>query len=149
MRRRLVKALKSLDAVPIENSVAKGTPDVNYLFGWIELKWLRAWPLRPTTPVRIDHFTKEQRLWLRRREFRGGNAFLLLQCRKEWLLLSGTVAAEVVGHSTKEELIAHSILYLPLFDSVKLKEKLCISPNQRPTSLSAEDLASPKLNTQT
>ncbi len=105
LRRKLTNKLKCLDAVSVENSVRAGTPDVNYIEGWIELKWIRAWPVRPETHVTIDHYTKIQRLWHKRRITRSGNCWLLLQCRLEYLLFSAEVAAQYLGTSTKQELI--------------------------------------------
>lgn len=53
----------------IENAIAKGTADVAYVlrrpgknapeFGWLELK-VTDFPARPSTPLRIEHLTKEQ-----------------------------------------------------------------------------------------
>ena len=54
MRGRLTKALRSLHAVAVENPVHPGTPDINYSEGWIEAKWLRAWPRKPETVVTVD-----------------------------------------------------------------------------------------------
>ncbi len=109
MRKALVKALKPLDAIAVENSVGPGTPDVECIEGWIECKWLRAWPKRPTTPVRLDHeLLQDQKVWLRRRIRRGGDAWVMLQCRREWLLFRGNVAADYLGNSTREELYDHA-----------------------------------------
>lgn len=54
----------------IENSAGLGTADVAYAlrrpgrnaahFGWLELKVLDAFPARHSTPIRIEHLTKEQ-----------------------------------------------------------------------------------------
>lgn len=103
-RRRVIKALKPLDARAVENPIGPGTPDVNYIEGWIELKWLRRWPKRPETIVPLPHFTQGQRLWLRRRCRRGGNAWLLLQCKQEWLLFYGLDAHDYVGKMTRDGL---------------------------------------------
>lgn len=103
-RAKIIKALKPLHAVPIENRVGLGTPDVNYIEGWIELKWLRAWPVRPETKVVIEHFTLQQRRWLKKRYEASGNAWLLLQVQREWLLFTGRDAADYVGLVTLEGL---------------------------------------------
>jgi len=115
MRGKVIEVLRPLDAISVENRyVGPGTPDVNYIEGWIELKWLRAWPKRPGTPVKLDHdLEPQQRAWLRRRRRRGGAAWVMLQCRKEWLLWHGEVAAEIIGTATREELIARCHRYWP------------------------------------
>jgi hypothetical protein len=97
--------LKSCDPVRIESPISPGVPDVNYTLGWIELKYLDAWPVRAGTPVKISHFTKKQRVWLIRRRMSGGNAFLLLKVGAyEWLLFDGRVAAENIDKVNKEQL---------------------------------------------
>ena len=104
MRQRVVKALKPLDAFSVENPCRPGTPDVNYMEGWMELKHKYEWPKRAATTVRLDHFTPQQRLCLMKRWHAGGNSFLLLQVGDDWLLFDGDVAAEKVGRVNKEEL---------------------------------------------
>jgi hypothetical protein len=111
-RKDVVRALKSLHAFPVENPVYPGTPDVAFIGGWIELKKLDEWPKRATTKVRLDHYTIQQRAWARIHHHRGGKSFWLLRVQKEWLLLHGAVAAEVVGSLTKEELKGRAILYM-------------------------------------
>lgn len=110
-RRKVIKALRRLDAYPIENTVGVGTPDVNYVGGWIELKSCDEWPKKPLTPLRIDHFTTDQRLWLEKRWRAGGACFLLLKVAQDWLLFAGPVAAEFVGHVDKETLF-HKALHV-------------------------------------
>lgn len=111
MRQRVVKALKPLDAWSVENPCRPGTPDVNYIEGWIELKWVEKWPARSSTPVRLPHFTPQQKLHLRRRWHLGGNAYLLLQVDQDWFLLNGEEAAKIVGQANRTELEAHSIKF--------------------------------------
>ena len=104
MRQRVIKALKPLDAWSVENPCRPGTPDVNYIEGWIELKWKSDWPSRPGTPVRLPHFTPQQKLHLARRWLKGGNAYLLLQVAQDWLLFDGKTAAEHVGQENRAAL---------------------------------------------
>lgn len=93
-----------LDPVRVENPVWPGTPDVNYTGGWVELKWCEQWPPRGG-PLRIDHFTVQQRTWLTQRRLAGGRAFLLLKVgENEWLLFDGAVAAKVLGHVEQDKL---------------------------------------------
>ena len=114
MRGKIIEVLRPLDAVSVENRCGPGTPDVNYIGGWMELKWLREWPKRPETPVKLDHdLEPQQRAWLRRRRNRGGAAWVMLQCRREWLLWHGEIAAEIIGTATREELIARCHRYWP------------------------------------
>lgn len=99
-----MRALSPLDAMAVENPVHPGTPDVNFSVGWIELKWLRRWPSRDTTKVRVESFTKQQRIWLRRRYRLSYNAWFMLQVQREWLLLTGRDAADYVDGLTRRGL---------------------------------------------
>lgn len=112
MRQKVVKALKSLDAVSVETKLEDGIPDINYINGWIECKWLRRWPKRSTTVVRLDHpLMPHQQAWLRRRRNRGGRAWVLLQVGREWLLFDGATAGDVIGKSTRQELTQKAMAY--------------------------------------
>lgn len=116
MRSRLVLRCKDLDMKPIENKVAKGTPDVNYIDGWLELKWLRGWPPKGG-PVAIPHYTNHQRLWLKRRWARGGRSFLVLQVRNEWFVFCGCDALPV-GTLTRDQL--HEIAFEHYGDGLRV-----------------------------
>jgi hypothetical protein len=108
MRKRVIKALRPLDGRSVENGVGAGTPDVNYADGWIELKSLEAWPVKGG-PLRVPHFTPQQKAWLVRRHKAGGAIWMLLKVGTEWLLLEGKDAAFLVGKSTREELIEAAV----------------------------------------
>lgn len=96
--------LKGLDPVRVENPMQPGTPDVNITLGWIELKFADGWPPKGG-PLRVDHFTKGQRIWLTRRCRNGGKAWLLLKVGEfEWLLFDGRAAAVYLGHEPRERL---------------------------------------------
>ena len=119
---RVVKILKPLDSFRVENPCLKCTPDVNYIGGWIELKQQDSWPKRAATPVRLNHdLTMEQRIWLTRREEKGGTALVLLQVARDYLLLSGGVAAIIIGEATQEELKSAA---LHVWTSAELKTEL-------------------------
>jgi hypothetical protein len=107
-RQLVVKALNKIhrDAVSVENPACPGTPDVNYIGGWVELKYAKDWPARDETTVRLDHFTPQQRVWLRRRWYNGiksnatdGAVWLCLQVSKtrDWLVFDGESASKYVG----------------------------------------------------
>ena len=91
----------------VENKALPGTPDVEYIGGWIELKWMRRWPQNADeSAVLIPHFTPQQRAWLKLRWRRGGRCHLLLQVGREWQLFDGDVAAQEVGRATRQRLQA-------------------------------------------
>jgi hypothetical protein len=113
MRARVTHALRPLDAIAVENAVLPGTPDVEFIGGWVELKSADRWPARAETPLRLEHFSPEQRAWLRRRCRRGGNAWLLLRVGTEWLLFPGETAAAILGTATKAELLAAARRFWP------------------------------------
>ena len=132
MRQRVIKLMRHEDAGAVENKVVPGTPDVQFVEGWCELKWMRTWPKNADTdPVLIKHFTPQQRVWLKRRWRAGGNVWLLLQANgRDWLLFDGETAAIHVGRVTRPRLyeLAHKVWH-------KLDEKelrLCLK--QRPES---------------
>ncbi len=127
MRRQVVTVLRPLDAISVENSAYPGTPDVNFVDGWVELKWLRNWPKCETAIVAISHFTPQQRVWLLRRARAGGNVWLLLQCKREWLLFDAQTAARVVGRSSVNELVRWAHTYWP--SGLKKDELLSILDN--------------------
>lgn len=115
MRQNLVKALKPLDAVPIENHMRSGTPDVQYIGGWIECKWLKVWPVSADTrPVRFPHpLTKEQGIWLARRWMRGGTTLVCAQVVREWFFFSGETAKARFGNMTRLEMREEALLHFP------------------------------------
>lgn len=96
--------LKAFDPVRIESPMESGVPDVNLTVGWMELKYAARWPPKGG-PLRLDHYTQEQKTWATRRIAAGGRVFLLLKVgREEWLLFDGRIAAIFLGKSTREEL---------------------------------------------
>lgn len=110
MRGNVVLMLKELDALAVENPCYPGTPDVNCVGDWwLELKWLRSWP-KQGGAVKIDHYTQQQKLWLRRRHLKGGKVALLLQCQREWFMFRFPELMEV-GTLTRIELTDRAFAY--------------------------------------
>lgn len=99
-----------LDPHRIESDVGLGIPDVNYVYGWIELKHVNAWPKRGG-PLRMTHFSPQQRVWLSRRWRMKGNAFLLLRVGHEFLMFDGQTASEIIGFAGRELLIEKSLVF--------------------------------------
>ena len=92
-----------------EDIYSSGIPDVSYaidgICGWIELKYIKEWPKRPTTIIRVKHLTKQQRLWLRQRGKRCDNVFLFLRVNYDWLLFRHT-HVNMIGSLNKEDLFS-------------------------------------------
>lgn len=102
-RKVVVKALAARDAQSIENTCALGTPDVEFIGGWIELKVIEDWPKREDTVVRISHYSPQQRVWAVKRAKKGGAVWMLLLVERtqEWVLLPGEVAAVLISSEGK------------------------------------------------
>ena len=96
-----------------EDALNPGIPDLSYsgngVHGWIELKWLEAWPKRADTIVRIPHYTKEQKHFLLSRGRAGGRCWLLLRVGT-WHLLMDHERAQRAGELKKGLLLSHSSL---------------------------------------
>jgi hypothetical protein len=95
-----------LDPQRIENVVGEGTPDIEFVGGWIESKFLWEWPRRPDTIIHIRHFTTEQRAWHVRRAAFGGISFVALEVEDDLLIIKGDKAARMIGNTTRGELLA-------------------------------------------
>lgn len=141
MRPKVIAALRRLHAFAVENETAgPGTPDVNYIEGWIELKKLHRWPARQDTIVKIEHYSPQQRVFAVKRRRMGGNCWMLLQVANQWLLYDGAVAAVIFNKSTTKEMYeaAHKVWPAGL-DKKELLE--CVSQTQKPFTFTADDLA--------
>lgn len=77
-----------LDPQRVENVLSTGTPDVNTIPGWIELKHVDCWPKRPTTSVDVG-VRPEQAAWLIRRWSCGGLCWLVVRVERQIFLFSG------------------------------------------------------------
>lgn len=115
MRSNLVKALRPLDAVPIENYLRAGTPDINYIGGWIECKWMKFWPKSADhQPVRFHHpLKKNQGLWLARRASRGGTVLLAAQVGREWFFFDGATIKDHFNKMTRPQMRERALLHMP------------------------------------
>lgn len=81
---------KEWDATRHEDLIGSGVPDVSFGYrgnnGWIELKYLKKFPVRATTRIRIPHLTGAQCNWLINRNVKGGNCWILIQIANEYFL---------------------------------------------------------------
>lgn len=123
---RVMKALKPLHAIRVENPCHPGTPDVDTARGWIELKQVDSWPKRASTPLRLPHFTPQQKIWLDKRTRAGGRCWVLVQVEREYFLLSGATASTILGEATREQLFEASLFWCDSHDLEKeLMDALC------------------------
>lgn len=90
LSKNVVKWLKGMDPIPVDNPRRAGTPDINFIEGWLELKYLPKWPKRAATKVKIKSWTKKQMIWHNRRTSLGGRSFILLQVGNEYILFDGS-----------------------------------------------------------
>src|SRR5689334_12862358 len=95
-RSRVVKALKPLHAIPVENAVYAGTPDINFALGWLELK-VDSWRSDQTTA--LWHLRPEQSVWLTLRYKISQDTFLMLLIDEDWFLIPGSLAPQVKNKS--------------------------------------------------
>lgn len=90
--------------VRVENMIGSGHPDVNYCLtgveGNIENKWRSRWPAKPEDVVTLDHFTPQQRIWIRQRCAARGRVYVFLEIEHPlpcYYLLPGLWAAQLLG----------------------------------------------------
>lgn len=82
-------------AVRIEDRIGIGTPDVNFIRGWIELKHMDAWPVYAGTAVRCG-LTQQQAVWAWRRHHAGGLCWILVRVATEVFLFAGSYGRTLV-----------------------------------------------------
>ena len=126
LRSDIVRALRALDACAVENPAGPGTPDINYIGGWIELKVLDEWPIKEDTFLQIDHFTPQQRIWLDRRWRKGGAAFVLLKVAQDWLLLEAPLAVSLLGRAKRSDLLAAARRHWTRWEQVEDELPRCL-----------------------
>lgn len=107
-RKNLVKDLRAVHAIPVENPVKPGTPDVNFSDGWLELKVIEHWPAREDTVVHFDKLTQQQRIFARMRWQAGGSTWIFAKIGTDFLLFRGC-DANLLGTLTKEGLMGVTV----------------------------------------
>jgi len=86
---------------------SSGIPDWVYslpsAMGFIEVKFLKAWPKREATGIKIDHFTSAQKRFLYcHGKMRGKGAFLLLQIGDDIMLFPWHTVYKIVGKTQSQ-----------------------------------------------
>lgn len=98
-----------------EDTAGSGIPDVSFQeegigSGWIELKHSHNWPKRPSTIVRLEHLTQDQRDWLVSRGNAGGCCKLVWQIGTDYLVFDWTTV-DVLGFMNKADTIDASVYF--------------------------------------
>jgi hypothetical protein len=124
LNRRLVVTLKRMGRDPqrVENAANPGCPDIEFIDGWIESKFLQRWPKKSGVPVKLSHFTRQQRAWHIRRTLAGGKSFVVLQCADEILVFDGATAAQRLGFIHRDGLYDIAVLSLDHYNDFKMRD---------------------------
>lgn len=97
-----------------EDRYSLGIPDLSYgakgVNGWIELKQVKDWPMKPDTPVDLNHFTPLQVNWLRRRGKKGSRCYVLIKISNEYFVFSFLSAMSLRAGMTRKEFYEDCIL---------------------------------------
>lgn len=116
-RSTLVKRLRVLDAQPIEVKGREGVPDIEHIYGWIEVKFRPKWPVRmkPDTIIKWPHkLMVSQKRWLERRVSRGGAAVLCGKVERDWFFWDcANFNLDLFDNQTKSGMIATAGRYYP------------------------------------
>jgi hypothetical protein len=98
------------EATRHEDKLSPGIADVSFVIhgehGWMELKHLQ-WPKRANTIVRCEHYTAEQRNFLKGKGRAGGNTWLFCQIGRDHLLFDWQ-RAQLFGTLNTEDTLAHA-----------------------------------------
>lgn len=120
---RIRRALRQWDPVRVENAVGPGTPDINYVRGWIESKYEDEWPAKPGTVLRLKRYAPEQRAWHVRRCAAGGTVFVALEVGSEFHLFAADMAARYLGTEwTRADCRACALLWSPTWDEGRVRK---------------------------
>jgi hypothetical protein len=109
LSKKVINALYPLDPMPVDNPRRPGTPDINFVEGWMELKYMPEWPRKASTLVKFPKFSTQQRVWLVKRSVRQGNCFVFLQVKNLYLLFEGGFAGQHFDRMTKDEMIKNAL----------------------------------------
>lgn len=121
LNKRLQSALSHRDPVRVENAVGPGTPDIEYVGGWIESKLLKQWPKRLDTIVQVRHYVPEQRAWHVKRRKAGGRVHVVIQIGDDVLVFDAMDAAQGLGFWTRAEMNRIAVYVLCPWDAGKFR----------------------------
>lgn len=125
VNKKIMAALGSYHPVRIEDMYSSGIPDINFVGGWIEDKYIppaRA-PKNHDTIVRLEHYTPKQRAWHMRRSHAGGRIYVALMIGDAFFLFDGRQAAAHLGVDwTLADLTRRALLWTNHFDGKALRQ---------------------------
>lgn len=116
LNKRIRSALFGFDPRRVENAVGPGTPDINFTGGWIESKWLPAWPARAGSVVKVPKYVPKQRGWHTKRRSAGGLVWVVIEIGSDVLVFDAQDAAPGLGHWTKEQMLRRAKLVMSPWD---------------------------------
>jgi hypothetical protein len=98
---------KDWHATRIESSAGNGVPDVCFStagqHGFIEFKYIKEWPKRKTTLVKLP-LRPEQKLWLETRGRYGGNCWVFVRVEDDFFIVHWNDIDWFCNGLTREEL---------------------------------------------
>lgn len=99
-------------AFRIESCAGNGVPDVCFampgFFGFIELKYIKEWPVRPSTLVKLP-LRPEQVLWIKRYGSCVGKVWAFIRIEDDFFLLTWEQALEACQGWAKEYWLRYSL----------------------------------------
>lgn len=102
------------EATRHEDKFQKGIADISFcqcgIGGWMELKHVSDWPARETTPVRIPHYSIDQKEFLEKKGKCQGNSWLFIQVAGDFLLYDWR-SAQYLPDKTKTEMVELSCFF--------------------------------------
>jgi hypothetical protein len=87
LNRLVLEQLKGRHSFRIENLACPGTPDIGYVNGFVECKWLAKWPKNGV--ARFRHWTAQQACWHKEHWAAGGQSWIVAQVADEYFLVPG------------------------------------------------------------
>lgn len=122
---KITDALACYHPQRIEDMYASGIPDINFVGGWIEDKYIPAnrAPKNPEGIVKVDHYNTKQRAWHMRRSLAGGRIYVALGIGEAFFLFDGRKAAQHLGIDWRLcDLSRRALLWTNKFDGRALRE---------------------------
>lgn len=117
-----------------EDKYSVGIPDLSYAKagadGWIELKYMKNFPVKDSTPIRVG-LRPNQRTWLKKRCAAGnGQCFVLTQVGRDYYIHSALFIDELYEGMSHERFIAtREERWSGSIDFRRLTEILCYETN--------------------